>query len=101
MQLPKFPTVDRALSLLQTRWAQLINPVISLPMVNQNTLKNVSLKTGTNSVNHLLGRNLQGWFLIRQRASASIYDNQDNNIHPDISLTLVTSADVVVDLVVF
>lgn len=101
MALPKFPTTDQPLSLLQTQWAQRLNPVLALPLLAQNTLKNVSLLTGTNNINHMLGRPLQGWFLIRKRADASIYDDQDNNSSPQRTLILVTDADVSVDIVVF
>lgn len=101
MQLPKFGTTDQALNLLQTRWAQSLNPVISLPMLQQNTLTSVSLVTGSNTINHLLGRKLQGWIIVRQRAAASIYDTQDANTMPELTLQLTTDADVVVDVVVF
>lgn len=103
MQLPKFQSADRAFSLLQTQWAQFINPVLSLPMVQQNTLTNIALKTSpvNNFVNHGLGRPLQGWIITRIRGAATVYDTQDANPTPSINLSLVTSAPVTVDLVVF
>lgn len=101
MQLPKFKTDDRSFALLQTQWAQSINPVLSLPMVNQNTLRNITLAIGSNTINHLLGRELQGWFTVRQRAAANIYDDQDNNTTPALTLVLVSDAIVSVDIVVF
>lgn len=110
MQLPKFKTDDRSFALLQTQWAQSINPVLSLPMVNQNTLRNnpsqvgnsgVTLAIGSNTINHLLGRALQGWFIVRQRSAANIYDDQDNNTTPALTLVLVSDAIVSVDIVVF
>ena len=102
MQLPKFGTTDKSFALLQTQWAKFIDPILSLPMVQQNTLKNVVLTSGTtNRINHGLGRELQGWFIIRLRASATVYDTQDSNQTPQYTLQLVTSANVTVDLVVF
>jgi|SRR5882672_2881327 len=101
MQLPKFPTIDKSFSLLQTQWAQSLNPIISLPMLQQNTLTRVKLVTGPNKINHLLQRTLQGWFLIRKRSAADVFDEQDANSSPDLTLILNASADVTVDLVVF
>jgi hypothetical protein len=102
MQLPKFGTSDKSLALLQTQWAQFLNPIISLPMLQQNTLTKVTLTAGvTNNINHMLGRELVGWMITRKRASATIYDTQDSNNAPQNTLQLITDNDVVVDLVVF
>lgn len=90
-----------SLPLMQTQWSQAIDPVISNPTNNTSILKNISLVTGANVVNHRLGHPLQGWQVIRQRAAASIYDTQDSNQTPQLTLNLVSSAPVVVDLEVF
>jgi hypothetical protein len=87
--------------LAQTRWANILNPIIDSPTTNPVILKDVQLSTGNNSVNHKLGRKLQGWQICRQRAAATIYDRQDDNQAPQLTLLLVASAPVVVDLVVF
>jgi len=101
MQLPKFGTADKSFALLQTQWAQFLNPIISLQMLQQNTLTKVKLINGTTNINHLLGRPLIGWILTRVRASATIYDTQDANTTPSLTLQLVSNAAVTVDLVVF
>lgn len=95
-------------SFFQTAWAQQLNPVVASPFVNGNFLKQITLTAGTpNVINHLLGRNLQGWFLTRQRPStdslhfASIYDGQDKNTTPNLTLILNTSFTVSVDIFVF
>jgi hypothetical protein len=89
------------LPLMQTQWAQTIDPIITNPLNSASVLKNISLVTGANVVNHKLGANLQGWYCSRIRAAASIYDTQDTNQTPQLTLNLVASAPVVVDLVVF
>lgn len=101
MRLPIFKDDNKNLMLMQNIWSSIINPILNTAELNTVLLKNVSLSTGSNNVNHKLGRKLQGWYIVRQRAAASIYDNQDNNQNPDLTLTLVSSADVTVDLVVF
>ena len=97
MQLPK----GLSLPMMQVKWASILNPLLGNPANNASILKNVSLKTGSNTVNTLLGRPLQGWSIVRQRSAASIYDNQDSNQSPELTLILVSSADVSVDIMVF
>jgi len=93
--------LEQTLPQLQTKWKSQIDPVLAQPWNQGLILPNVSLINGTTTVNHLLGRKLQGWNVIRKRASASVYDNQDSNPTPASTLLLVSSAAVVVDLWVF
>lgn len=99
--LPIFQTDDQALSLLQTKWASVLNPVIKNPANLPIILNNVVLINGTTVVNHLLGRKLQGWKVILQNAAASIYDGQSTNQTPELTLVLVSNALVTVSLEVF
>lgn len=100
--LPKFQAEDQAMNLLQTSWAQQLDPVIRQPLTQGTLLKDVQLASGNNVVNHKLGRKLQGWIITRYRgAAASVYDTQDNNPTPALTLTLNSSASVVVDIYVF
>lgn len=87
--------------MLQTNWSQKIDPVLRLPTVNGLLLKNVRLAVGVNTIDHKLGRNLQGWQVVRQRAAASIFDQQDSNQRQALTLVLNSSAIVTVDLFVF
>lgn len=66
-------------------------------------LPNVALSPGvTNMVPHKLGRNLQGWWIIRTHGSYNMVgDMQDNNPSPHLLLYLVTPAPVTVDILVF
>lgn len=83
------------------KWASILNPIVGNPANNSLILKNQSLVTGANVINHKLGRKLQGWKLVRIRSAANIYDNQDFNQMPQLTLYLVSDADVVVDIEVF
>lgn len=83
------------------RWAAIIEPVTSNPANNSLILKNITLINGSNVVNHLLGRPLQGWQIVRLRALATIYDTQDTNQMPQLTLNLVSNAAVVADIMVF
>ncbi len=99
--LPIFKSDVQELNLLQTKWSSQINPVINNPPNKSIILENVILISGTTVVNHKLGRKLQGWTIIRQRSGASIYDDQDHNQMPDLTLVLVSDASVVVNIEVF
>ena len=101
LSLPKFKSDEQSLMLLQTAWASQLDPLLKNPMSNGNLLKNVALASGTNVVNHLLGRKLQGWTITRIRSAASIFDTQDTNPTPALTLTLTSSAAVTIDLLVF
>lgn len=101
MSLPNFQSDDQVFQLMQNAWATQLNPLLKNPLSNGIILQSQSLATGANVVNHKLGRKLQGWFMVRQRASANIFDTQDTNTSPTLTLNLTSSAPVVVDIYVF
>lgn len=98
MILPKFYTEDLTLSLIQSRWASIINPYLQNPLNQGQLIKNVALASGTTIVNHGLGRMMQGWYVTDINGSATIYRSQPFN---DLTLTLVSNAAVTVSLAVF
>lgn len=72
------------------------------PFTSAVLLKNIKLTAGNdNIINHKLGRNLIGWILVRKRGPGDIWDKQDENTIPNLTLILNTSQDVVVDLRVY
>lgn len=103
MSLVQFQSDDRNFQMMQNSWAADLNPLLQNPLNNTLILKNISLLAASNPnvVNHKLGRTLQGWFVVRQRASASVYDSQDSNQTPQLTLNLKTDNNVVVDIAVF
>lgn len=101
MSLPQYQTDDTSFTLMQNQWSTQINPLLRNPSLQSVLLKNITLVTGSNQVNHLLGRKLQGWRIVRLRASAAIYDTQDSNPIQDKTLLLVSDAGVNVDIEVF
>jgi hypothetical protein len=101
MSLPYFQTNLKELNLLQTKWKAEIDPVLAQPLLGGNVLQAISLTAGANVINHKLGRKLQGWTITRQRADANIYDTQDANQTPALTLQLTSNNPVVVDILVF
>lgn len=85
-------------SLLQDRWATIINPVVNFAPNQGLLLKNIPLANGTTVINHKLQRMQQGWIIIDQDAAASIYRSQPLN---DLTLTLHSSATCNISLWVF
>jgi hypothetical protein len=101
-KLTIFNTSDKDLMLMQTSWASALNALLSKPITQSLILKNVPLVSGTNTINHTLGRKLVGWIVIRQRTTGSTYyDTQDTNPMPELTLQLVASGTMNVDLLVF
>ncbi len=99
--ITRVQTQDRTINQLQNNIINSVNPILGNAITNGTILSGIKLTSGSNTINHTLGRNLQGWIVIRQRASATIYDLQDTNPRPSLTLILHSSGSVVVDLYVF
>lgn len=91
----------QALPLMQTTWAQQLDPVISNEIVNGQLLQNQPLINGVTVVNHKLGRKLVGWFVVGINGAAIVYDSQASNQTPQLTLVLNSNAAVSVNLWVF
>lgn len=93
---------DRLFNEHQSNVARVVEPIASNPIVDGITLYSVVLTSGANTVYHKLDRKLQGWFPVRWHGGwAQIYDTQDANTQPALTLLLNASAGVTVDLYVF
>jgi hypothetical protein len=97
MQLPLLSNS----SLMMSKWKSVLDVLLGKPLSNSSILVGIQLKSGANVINHLLDRDLQGWIIVRQDALASIYDTQDLNQTPQLTLQLTSSAKTVVDILVF
>jgi hypothetical protein len=90
------------LSQLSTKWASILNVLLNNSTLNRSVLPNISLAIGSNTIPHKLGRPLQGWNTCRIHGVAtSLYDLQDTNQMPELTLVLHSTAATVVDLEVF
>ncbi len=96
--LPQFQSDDVTFQMMQSKWGSILNPVISNPTTNPLILKNISLQTGTNVINHKLQRMQQGWIVADINNSATIYRSQPFN---EITLTLTSSAPATITLLVY
>jgi hypothetical protein len=98
VKLPVLQSKVGELTMMQTRWASLIEPVLSQPFNNGVLLQEVELSTGTNKINHKLGRKPQGWVVVDRNTAATVYRSAPFNA---LTLTLTASAGVTVSLHVF
>lgn len=102
LSLPIFRTEDQKLSLLQTQWASVISPLLKSPLATPVILPSIRLATGANVISHRLGHKLQGWVIVRMRSAAvTVYDTQDTNRTPQLTLQLTSSGAATVDILVF
>ncbi len=102
VNLPIVLSSSREMTQLQTLWAAQLNPLLSRPDAGWLLLKNVSLISGDNVINHLLGKRLTGWEVVRMHNQyAQVYDTQDTNRTPELTLVLNSNGPVLVDLKVF
>lgn len=101
MRLPLQQTDQEDLSLLQTKWKAIIDPVITLPLNSSLMIPSIRLTSGDNTINHRLGRKIQGWIVIGNDGNTIIYDKQDANSQTDLTLVLNVSVGCVISLLVF
>jgi hypothetical protein len=85
---------------MQTTWAQAINPILANLLVQGQLLKSQTLINGTTAIDHKLGRQPQGWFLVAPQASAIVYQ-ASQQLNPTLTLTLISNADLLTDIWVF
>lgn len=87
--------------LANPKWAASINPVLSNPVTSGILLTGIVLTTGDNTVNHSLGKKLQGYVVVMNSAAVTFYDKQATNPRPQLTLVLNASGAATVSLYVF
>jgi hypothetical protein len=96
MSLP----LNLPLPTMQTRWKSALDPLLVNPLNGISILKDVSLIDGTNIINHLLGKTMQGWFITDIQGIATIYRPSISPFN-ELTLTLISSAAVMCSIGVF
>jgi hypothetical protein len=101
MSLPILQSTDVNLTAVQTRWAAVINPLLSQPLSQALLLSGISVSSGTNAINHKLGRKLQGYIVVGCNAAVTFHDSQSTNSMPQLTLNLIASGAATINLLVF
>lgn len=86
---------------LLTKWSATLNPLLASPLATPSILSNVALKSGSNTINHKLGRELAGYVVVLNSAASTFFDLQSTNPTPALTLNINASADTTVSLLVF
>ncbi len=100
-KVTRVQTGDRTVNQLQDNIAASLQPFLLNPLLNGSFLNDVVLVTGSNTINHKLGRNLVGWMITRRNGVATVYDTQSTNALPDKTLLLTASAGLTCTIYVF
>jgi hypothetical protein len=99
-QLKKIKTDDIDLRFLQDAVNETLNMIVRREILDGKLIKNIALTTGTpKTVDHGLGRVVQGWIAVRKSANANIWDTKTQL--EERFLVLNSSANVNIDLWVF
>lgn len=85
---------------MQVNWANQLNPVIANLLVQGQLLSNLEITTGSNVINHKLGRKPIGWFVVAPMGPVVLYQAAEQLL-PNLLLTLTSDADVTLSLWVF
>lgn len=107
IKLPLLQAVDPVMNRYQTQLQGALAPITNNPSsVAQQVMvggsANVTLTAGAPNVVPIgLSSPLQGWFLIRNKSQAVVWDSQDSNATPGKTLVLNTSANTVVQIMIF
>ena len=98
----KINTGDRQLNQVQENVEQFTQVILNAPIVNGVLLTDICLEAGiSNEITHKLGRKPLGWMIVRKRSDSRIWDLQDTNQNPSLTLSLACSHDTNVDVWVF
>jgi len=100
--LPKISIVQVADSVLQRfigSVVERINLISDVPFLDGIYHRNISLVTGTNQINHRLGRLYLGYIILRKTASADIYES--GTVDKSKVISVYSTGNVTIDLWVF
>lgn len=98
--LPIMISQSKDLTLMQTKWASQINPLLTNPLLTGTLIKDISLTSGDNQINHLQGQPLNGYIIVGMSgAYADIYEKPSPN--PNLFLILNASGATTISLYVF
>lgn len=97
---------DKDITNLVDSAGEVLDTISAKALLDGVLIKDVSITVGTQkSVNHTLGRELQGWFITRQTADCNFWDSQDSNTVPTRTLLIesahASTTTVTIDLWVF
>jgi hypothetical protein len=97
----RISTDNADLNQVQSNLESCLGPALASSIIDGVQLSNVVLKSGANTINNPLARNIFGIFVVRKNAAADIYDLQSTNSIPTKTIILQVSTAVTVDLWIY
>ena len=94
-------STDRIINQIQQNIKTTISFLLNDVFNYANNIQNIQLQPGLNSINHKLNRKLTGYIITRQKQPANIYDKQDTNPSPELTLHLQSDSATTIDIRVF
>ncbi len=89
----------RVINQLQSNIENAVSPLVSASQNDSTILSGIVLVAGqVNRINHTLNKPLTKWIAIRVKGECRLWDSQDANSEPHLTLFLHTDTDVSVDL---
>lgn len=88
-----FPTEVSARNIEQSV-ANTLDPIVAIPWMSGVLLEGVSLTSGANTIEHKLGREIRGWFVVRIQAATATYPVETASDSANLSLTIGANATV-------
>lgn len=79
---------------MQSTWSAQLNPILALPILSGVQITGIAISSGSAvAINHLLGRNQQGWVITDQNAQARIariapFNNKTLTLSSDAAVTV-------------
>lgn len=101
MAIARVQTTSRELNQIQSQIISSVDPILANPIVNGRLIQSLSVVTGSNTIDHGLGRELLGWIVVRNNANVTFYDTQSSNANPARTLLLTASGNATISLYVF
>lgn len=101
MALPSFRRVrlkDKETETLQANLIQTLQPILKSDIIDGTILRDVSLVSGSNTIDHNLNRPVEGWIIIDQVGNAATVYRTSWDTR---TITLTASADTTISLWVF
>lgn len=68
--------VDSDLNKVQQNVQRTVSPILDSEIVDGLQLDDIELSTGSNVIDHKLGRALRGYIVVRKSANVTIFDTQ-------------------------
>lgn len=97
----KIQTSNAELMRVQDAVAEVISPLAKVPLLDARVIKAAQIGTSATGIDHGLGREPLGWFVIDKSQTADVWRSPTPSQAPNKLLMLLATSPVTVDLIVF